>query len=152
MSFYFLDTSAFVKRYHIEAGSSRLSTILAEPNATHFISRLGLVEAISAFALKVRAGQIQPTDFFAYRKRLFADVQGRTINVVRVRVAQFEQADRLLRDHGMTMKLRTLDSLQIATALDLRARGLLDHFICADLAACQIAVTEGLSVINPVAP
>jgi hypothetical protein len=88
--------------------------ILAEPDSTHLISRLGLVEAASAFALKVREGQIPVSDFSAYRKRLLADVRNRTINVVRVRVAHFRQADQLLQRHGMTVKLRTLDSLQLS--------------------------------------
>jgi hypothetical protein len=47
-------------------------------NSSHLISRLGLVEAVSAFALKVRDGQIQAGDFSAYRKRLLADVRNRT--------------------------------------------------------------------------
>jgi hypothetical protein len=126
--------------------------ILAEPDSSHLISRLGLVEAVSAFALKVREGQIQVDDFSAYRKRLLADVRNRSINVARVRVAHFKQADQLLQKHGTTVKLRTLDSLQLATALDLRTRAMLDHFVCADVNLCNIAAAEGLSVINPESP
>jgi hypothetical protein len=44
MLFYFLDTSALVKRYHVEAGSSKIAAILTEPDTTHLISRLGLLE------------------------------------------------------------------------------------------------------------
>ena len=152
MPSYFLDTSALVKRYHLEAGSAQVATILAEPNSSHLISRLGLVESVAAFALKVRERQIQPADFVLYRKRLLADVRKRTISVVRVRVAHFQEADRLLQRHGMVLKLRTLDALQLATALDLRTRALLDHFVCADLNLCKIAELEGLSVINPEVP
>jgi predicted nucleic acid-binding protein len=149
MTYYFLDTSALVKRYHVETGSSELAKIIAEPNSFHLISRLGLVEAVSAFALKVRDGQIQPADFAAYRKRLFADVRKRILNVVRVRVSQFKEADQLLQKHGMTVRLRTLESLQLATALDLRTRGMLNQFVCADASLCKIAADEGISVINP---
>ena len=149
MTFYFVDTSALVKRYHLEAGSSKVAAILAQPDSSHLISRLGLVEAVSAFALKVREGQIQVTDFVQYRKRLLADVRNRTLSVIRVRVPHFKLADQLLQKHGMTSKLRTLDSLQLATALDLRARAMLDHFVSADVNLCRIAAAEGLSVINP---
>jgi uncharacterized protein len=149
MIFYFVDTSALVKRYHLETGSSKVATILAEPDSSHLISRLGLVEAISAFALKVRDGQIQMTDFALYRKRLLADVRNRALSVIRVRVPHFKLADQLLQKHGMTSKLRTLDSLQLASALDLRARAMLDHFVCADVNLCKIAAAEGLSVVNP---
>jgi len=88
MTFYFFDTSALVKRFHVEAGSSKVASILAEADSSHLISRLGLVEAVSAFALKVRDGQILASDFSAYRKRLLADVRKRILNVVRVRVTQ----------------------------------------------------------------
>ena len=152
MTSYFLDTSALVKRYHLEAGSANVGKILAEPNSTHLISRLGLVEAVSVFALKVRDGQIPLADFTAYRKRLLADVRKRLLNVVRVRVPQFKEADRLLQKHGCSVKLRTLDALQLATVLDLRTRGLLNHFVCADLNLCKIARAESLSVINPETP
>ena len=152
MIFYFVDTSALVKRYHLEAGSSKVATILDEPDSSHMISRLGLVEAVSAFALKVRDGKIQMSDFALYRKRLLADVRNRTLNVIRVRVPHFKLADQLLQKHGMTSKLRTLDSLQLATALDLRAHTMLDHIVCADVNLCKIAAAEGLSVINPETP
>jgi hypothetical protein len=66
-----------------------------------------------------------------------------------VRVPHFKLADQLLQKHGMTSKLRTLDSLQLATALDLRARAMLDHFVSADVNLCKIAADEGLSVVNP---
>src|SRR5207244_132509 len=138
MTFYFVDTSAFVKRYHLEAGSSKVTAILTEPDSAHLISRLGLVEANSAFALTVRGGQIQMTDFTLYRKRVLADVRNRTLSVIRVRVQDFKLADKLLQKHGMTSKLRTLDSLQLATALDLRERAMLDHFVSADGNLCRI--------------
>ena len=72
MTFYFVDTSALVKRYHLETGSSKVAMIFTSPESMRFISRLGLVEATSAFAVKVREGLIQTTDFYAYRKRLLA--------------------------------------------------------------------------------
>jgi hypothetical protein len=66
-----------------------------------------------------------------------------------MRAWHYKLADQLLQKHGMTSKLRTLDSLQLATALDLRARAMLDHFVSADVSLCKIAADEGLSVINP---
>jgi predicted nucleic acid-binding protein len=148
MTFCFFDTSALVKRFHVEAGSSTVAKILAEPNSSHLISRLGLVEAVSAFAIKVHDGQILAADFSAYRKGLLADVRNRILNIVRIRVLQFKDADQLLQKHGLTVKLRTLDSLQLAMALDLRTRGMLNHFVCADASLCKIAVDEGISVVN----
>jgi len=45
-----------------------------------------------------------------------------------------------------------LDALQLSVALDLRHRGMLDYFVCADKDLCEVAKSEGLAVINPEHP
>jgi predicted nucleic acid-binding protein len=51
VSLYFLDSSALVKRYVAEAGSSWIQS-LAEPTAGHalFIARITWIEVLSALA------------------------------------------------------------------------------------------------------
>jgi hypothetical protein len=61
-------------------------------------------------------------------------------------------AERLIRKHGSSHSLRTLDALQLAVALELRGRGLLGEFVCADRGLITVAAAEGLSVINPEQP
>jgi hypothetical protein len=56
MARYFLDTSALLKHYHTEIGTPKVRAILPEPGAELLISRLALVEMLSAFATKVRTG------------------------------------------------------------------------------------------------
>jgi hypothetical protein len=46
-------------------------------------------------------------------------------------------------------RLRTLDALQLAVALALAQRGMIDHFVCADQMLCEMAIAEGLTIINP---
>jgi predicted nucleic acid-binding protein len=46
-------------------------------------------------------------------------------------------------------RLRTLDALQLAVALDLSEQGFLDHFVAADKALAEVAAVEGLSVRDP---
>jgi hypothetical protein len=50
----FLDTSALVKYYHREEGTQEVTRIIEEPDSRHSISRLSLVETVSAFAVKFR--------------------------------------------------------------------------------------------------
>ena len=52
----FIDTSALVKYYHPEDGTQEVMQILEEPVSRHYISRLSLVETVSAFAVKFRMG------------------------------------------------------------------------------------------------
>jgi hypothetical protein len=64
----------------------------------------------------------------------------------------YQEAQRLVRKHGPTSRLRTLDALQLAMALDLRTRGLMDRFVCADKVLLAVAAGEGLSVVDPEKP
>ena len=57
-----------------------------------------------------------------------------------------------LKQHGNTFRLRTLDALQLAVALDVHRRESLDAVVAADNALCQVGAAEGLPVINPEVP
>jgi len=58
----FIDTSALVKYYHPEDGTQEVTRLLEEPPARHYVSRLSLVETVSAFAVKCRMRQIDERD------------------------------------------------------------------------------------------
>ena len=47
--------------------------------------------------------------------------------------------------------LRSLDALQLATALDVQRQSGLDYFVSTDKDLCSIAENEQLTVINPTA-
>jgi predicted nucleic acid-binding protein len=152
MADYFFDSSALGKHYHVEVGTAEVDRLLKEPGARPFISRLSLVELQSVFAGKVRTGVITEADFQLLRRRFLTDVTRRRLHVVRMTGFHYQEAERLIRKHGTSRSLRTLDALQLSVALDLRSRGMLDHFVCADKNLCAVAGLEGLSVINPEQP
>jgi predicted nucleic acid-binding protein len=152
MAAYFLDTSALVKRYHPEAGTPIVDQVFSEAGADVIVSRLVLVEIVSAFALKVRSGAISPAQFEQYRKQVHRDVRKKILRVGRMAVRHFQLADELLCRHARAQRLRTLDALQLAVAIDLN-RAIPDTtFASADDVLCALAKLEGLTVLNPVAP
>jgi hypothetical protein len=55
----------------------------------------------------------------------------------------------LVERYAFASRLRALDALQLAVALELRNRKLVDHFVAADTILCEVAEHEGLSVVNP---
>lgn len=64
MSRYYLDSSALVKRYVDEIGSDWLRTLLAPDHDTLvFISRMTIVEVVSAFARRLRDGSLSLEEF-----------------------------------------------------------------------------------------
>lgn len=129
---YFFDTSALGKNYHNEVGTPKVEQLLKELGARHFISRLSVIEIQSVFAGKVRAGVISEADFRTLRLRFLTDIAKRRLDVVRLTGFHYQEAERLIRKHAMSHSLRTLDALQLSVALDLRDRGLSNHFVCAD--------------------
>jgi hypothetical protein len=149
---YFLDTSGLVKHYHPEVGTIEVDRIWADPTAKLFISRLSVVETVSVLAKKVRNGVLSAADFTLTRRRFFADIRQRRPVVVRMLVRHFQDADRLLQKHGLSRSLYTLDALQLAVALDLQHRGVLDEVVAADHVIVTLGRLEGLRVFNPEAP
>jgi uncharacterized protein with PIN domain len=70
----FIDTSALVKHYHEERGSGVINQLWDDSDNRLFISRLAVLEMISALAAKYRAHQITLDEFNSFRHRLYADI------------------------------------------------------------------------------
>ena len=74
MAAYFFDTSALVKYYHVELGSDRVNAIFAEPDRVVRASSLGVLEAQSVFAMKVRSAELKRGVAGLFRARLMLDI------------------------------------------------------------------------------
>ena len=146
---YFFDTSAAVKYYHAEIGTRAVSAMFAQPGRRVLISSLGFIEIQSAFALKVRSAVHDRKAAGIQRARLLLDVAAGDIEVFSITEDHFATAERLIGRYGFGYRLRTLDALQLAVALDLATQGLVDHFVAADQPLGEVASLEGLGVINP---
>jgi predicted nucleic acid-binding protein len=144
----YFDTSALVKNYHVESGTSQVQALLGTPGSEAFMSRLAAVEMLSGFAGKVRTGTLSSTDFGILRRRFFADVRRKTVRPLRVLNAHYQLAGDLIGKHAMSRHLRTLDAIQLAVALHFHRSFPLDHFVCADQRLCDVARLEGLSVVE----
>lgn len=149
MPFYFFDSSALAKLYQSERGTDRIEEVLREPNRRIVISRLTALEMHSVFARRVRMGSLSPADAAALRNHFLSDVAAATLTVLAVTDHHYAEAERLLVQHGNVRKLRTLDALQLAVALDVHRRASLDAVVAADNAVCEVAAAEGLPVTNP---
>jgi predicted nucleic acid-binding protein len=146
---YFFDTSAAVKYYHTETGSPKVASIFAGTDRTVRISSLGLLELHSAFAMKARSGVLDGRSVGMLRARLLLDIAADDIEVYSVTEDHFNAAERLIGRHGLSHRLRTLDALHLAVALDLADQDLLDYFVVADQPLAEVGSAEGLNVINP---
>lgn len=149
----FLDTSALAKHYHAEVGSNEIERLWNDSGRGLLLSRLSVLEIVSVFAGKMRAGAISAADFALLRRRFAADLtKTKRLSAVRLLVTHFQEAERLLRNHGSSSRLRTLDSLQLAVALELHRRGVIDRLVSADRDLLVVAAAEGLQVLDPENP
>lgn len=142
MAQYFFDSSALVKYYHAEIGTERVASIFGEPDRKIRISRIGLVEMQSALAMKVRSGVLQQAAAALQRQRLLPDVAASVLEVSKVTEEHFAMAERLIARHSFLSRLRTLDAIQLAVALDLADQQLVDQFVVADRVLAEMAAIE----------
>jgi predicted nucleic acid-binding protein len=145
---YFLDSSALVKRYHQEAGSSAVDELFSQSGNTLFVSGLALLEVHSAFARLVRERAITEEDFAVLVRSMQSDVSEGVLAVSAVSARRLEAASAIFRTHGLTNTIRTLDSIQLATAEAMHARRRIQAFVAADkkllasAAACNLMVLD----------
>ena len=150
MAAYYLDTSALVKRYTREQGSTRVLRLMAR-RAVHdlYTVRLTGPEAIAAFTRKARVGEATAADA-ARSSRAFRRHWRHRLLIVEVAEALVERAMDLAERHG----LRGYDAVHLAAALVVaearRPLGLPTlTFVSADSAQRQAGTAEGLLVEDP---
>lgn len=150
MADYFFDSSALVKLYVAETGSTWVSA-LAEPSAAHhiFIARISAVELASAVARRERAGHLTRSEAVLARSQFDADL-AYLFRVVEISKSLLTQA----MTHAEVHFLRAYDAVQLSAALVLAteraARGMSPiTLISADAALNGAAVAEGLRAENP---
>ena len=150
VSLVYLDTSALLKQYVTETGSSWVRTYLTSATAPAvFTSYLTAVEATCAFARRMREGTLLPADHVKVVQAFDYDITYR-YNLLDVMPMTVDAARRLATQHP----LRAYDAVQLATAWLLN-RDLLDSsssgitFVCADERLIAVAQAEGLATDNP---
>ena len=131
----------------VEPGSPTVDALLAG-KGPHLVARPALVELPSAFAKKVRVGQLTRAGFAANILRMRADAAAKRAVVVPMTRRNEGRAVRLITAVGLGRNLLTLDALQLAVALRLRAvhPGLV--FVSADQALLATAAGQGMVVAH----
>ncbi len=150
MPIYYFDSSAAVKKYVAESGTSWVLSLF-KPSADNviYIGQITGVEVVSAICRRFRGGNLTQEAKQKSISRFRRDFQNR-LRILRLKDTVVLDAMRLSETHG----LRGYDAVQLAVALELERR--LDSnslpsisFVSADDNLNQAAKTEGLFVENP---
>ena len=144
----FLDTSALIKLYHQEKGTDKFSQHLGGISDELILttSDITKIELHSVLLKKYRGKEISgknlSSTFLLFEKDFLK------FNIIIVDHTIKNIVLQLLRDLGMKYSLRTLDSLQLASAVFSNNYAKIDYFISSDKKLLNIG-NEFFQIINP---
>ena len=150
MTLYFIDSSALVKRYINEIGSTWLVELFApDLNNEFFIAAITSVEVVAAITRRSRNSSIQTVDAMMIYHQLRVDLQ-QDYQVIEITAS--------IINSGMiaaeTWGLRGYDAIQLAVGQAVNALCLANGlpavtFVSADQELNAAAVKTGLAIENP---
>ncbi len=143
ITFYFFDTSALIKRYHLEKGTNRVDQIFDSPSNAIAISNIAITETFSAFSQKLQRGEITENALNMAVSQFSTDVLERfiVIDIDNIHIAKSKEI-------VLTYHLRALDALQLSVASE-EFSELGAVFVCSDVSLCRGAENEDFEVLNP---
>lgn len=136
----FLDTSSLFKLYHQEEGTVELEEIFTKYRITNiFLSEISKVEFTSTIWKKVKTKEI--TELQAMETLTLFESDFSKYNFVTTDSLIIEQARNLTTQYGIE-GLRTLDSIQLSTCIELENQ--VDVFLTVDKLLKKLIELEGL--------
>lgn len=142
MLYYFLDTSALVKRYHQEIGTEAIDEIFDSEERILIISNVSISEFVSALNRKKNEKEITQEDLDIVLSKFYADIM-QEFTVIGIADSHIISSIELI----LKYDLKALDSLQLAIALELSDLDVI--FVSADSKLCETAEKERLKAVNP---
>jgi uncharacterized protein len=142
---YFLDTSAVVKRYVQETGTSWIRK-LAAPASGHFlyVARIADVEVAAALARRRQQGSLSPAKATAGLSQFRQDL-AQDYRVMEMSIPLLQHAARIADVHV----LRAYDAVQLAASLEVRSQVPPLILVSADADLNRAALAEGLPIEDP---
>ena len=143
MSNYFIDTSALFKRYILEEGTEKIDDIFKQ-GGTFYISDITIVEIISNLKRKNEISkELGRAVYKKIKSEFFSDIAAGNIKISSVTSRIIIEAINLIDQTYIT----PLDSVQLATALQLKAEQGDMIFICSDKKLAALAEKCGLKFL-----
>ncbi|MBU0559328.1 MAG: type II toxin-antitoxin system VapC family toxin [Bacteroidetes bacterium] len=144
----FLDTNAIIKLYHDEKGTEKLSQFMSEISEELFLttSDITKIELHSALLKRYRTKEISKKDLMEVFRLFDRDFESYNIVILDQIVKNI--AVQLLDNFGTKYSLKTLDSLQLASAFYSNNFVKIDYFISSDNKFLKVA-KHFFQIINP---
>ena len=150
MSAYFLDSSALVKRYVQEVGTSNILKLFTDPKQGDiFIATVTSVEIVAAITRRMKGGSLRPVDAEQLCKQLRTDLQTDYLQV-EITEKVIQSAMQIAETYG----LRGYDAIQLAAGCAVNDICIASNyppltFVSADHELNDAALQQGLIIDNP---
>lgn len=141
----FFDTSALIKYFHEEEGTSEVTALINSSDNEIWISELARVEFLSALFRRARNREI--TDEQLTEAMSGFEEESASFNCEPFGHATIKEAETILRQHGKSHGLRTLDALQLSAFSLIAEKDW--YFVSADDNLCTAVRTQGYNTVNP---
>ncbi len=141
MTTYFLDTSAFLRRYLNEKGSDVVDSIFEKP-CSRYISAVGLIETYSNIQRLYSVDKLLTLEQHRLLCSSISDVESGRVSVTGASPAHIDAAVRILIRQYVT----TVDALQLATVQLLGPSAIL---VSSDEKMNKLARELGISTLDP---
>ena len=137
----FVDTSALVKFYYPEIGSEKVELQILNADKV-YLCQLTPTEFASALMKKVREKTLDRDRQETIWSAFLDDLGSLQVELVPLTHRHSEKATQMIRAHGHKEGIRTLDSLQLVAALEVKEA----KFLSSDKSLVALAAKIGLSV------
>ncbi len=141
----FFDTSALVKFFHEETGTSSITSLITDPENAIWILNLANIEFRCALYRRFRNQQINEEQLNRATRGFSAQLA--YFHVEPIGEGVISEAEQLLNNYGKQWGLRTLDALHLGTFQLIAEKEW--RFVTTDSKLADIAKVTGADVINP---
>ena len=145
MPLYYIDTSALVKRYHVEQGSEQVERLFSDQTAVLVTSNLTITELTSALDRKVQERRISEEGLARVLAVAARDLL-KEFWLIELDRNHIKHSQQLILQHH----LRSLDALHLATFLSIK--DLAPTLVSADQRLLGAALRESMQIFNPEIP
>lgn len=152
MGAYFLDSSAYVKRYVLETGTSLIQALFRDEENDLFLCRLAGPEVVSALTRRLREKDLDENAYAIAVRAVQRHLRDDVI-VIEATAAVMSLAMDIARRHGV----RGADAVHLAAASEVREiRAQMGFsplvFVCSDGLLKRAARQEGFDILDPEDP
>ncbi len=148
MIYYYLDSSAIVKRYIREQGSQFIADIITKPDCHFSTVSISKTEVISALSKRYREKELSDDDYGAVLDRVLLDFDDE-YSIIPASQELVSLSARL----AQVYPLKGYDCIQLSAAISLKTRlkdfNVRTVLISSDSQVCNAAADEGFEVIDP---